>query len=92
MAGTIREMQTGRQLELGPHYKLLLQLHERQGKWYHMLSVAKINAKDYEQLRRAFVENYSTKVSQQVVIVDFNDMKQGRDEPVQEFFAWIGNT
>ncbi len=37
-------------------------------KWYRMLSVAKINANDYVQLRQAFVESYGTQVSQRVVI------------------------
>ncbi len=55
-------------------------------KWYLMLSVAKINANDYEQLRLAFVENYGTQVSQRVVIKDFNDIKQGKNELVQEYF------
>jgi hypothetical protein len=61
-------------------------------KWYWMLSVAKINANDYEQLRLAFVENYGTQVSQQVVITDFNGIKQGKNEPVQEYFSRIGDT
>jgi hypothetical protein len=61
-------------------------------KWYRMLSVAKINANDYEQLRQAFVENYGTQVSQRVVITDFNDIKQGKNEPVQEYFLRIGDT
>jgi hypothetical protein len=30
MVGTIQEVPTGQQLERGPHYELLLQLHERQ--------------------------------------------------------------
>jgi hypothetical protein len=47
-------------------------------KWYRMLSVAKINSNNYEQLRQAFVENYGTQVSQRVVITDFNGIKQGR--------------
>ncbi len=61
-------------------------------KWYCMLSVAKMDANNYEQLRQAFVENYGTQVSQQVVITDFNGIKQGKNEPVQEFFSRIGDT
>ncbi len=57
-----------------------------------MFSVAKIDANDYNQLPWAFVENYNTQILQRVLITDFNDMKQGRDEPVQEFFARIGDT
>ncbi len=57
-----------------------------------MLSVAKINSNNYQQLRQAFVENYSTQVSQRVVITDFNGIKQGKNEPVQEYFSRIGDT
>ncbi len=54
--------------------------------------MAKINANDYEQLRQAFVEKYGTQVSQWVLITDFNGIKQGKDEPVQEYFSRIGDT
>jgi hypothetical protein len=61
-------------------------------KWYRLLSVAKIDANDYNQLRRAFVEYYGIKVSQRILITNFNNMKQGRNKPVQQFFARIGDT
>jgi len=61
-------------------------------KWYRMLSVAKINANDYAQLRMAFVESYGTQASQRVVITDFMSIKQGKTEPVQEYFSRIGDT
>ena len=60
-------------------------------RWYRMLSVAKINANDYEQLRASFVENYGVQVSNKIVIADFNNLKQRATEPVQEFFSRVGD-
>ena len=51
-------------------------------RWYRMLSVAKVNVNDYEQLRTNFVNNYGVQVSNKIVIADFNNLKQKQSEPV----------
>ena len=60
-------------------------------RWYRMLSVAKINVNDYEQLRTSFIESYGVQVSNKIVITDFNNLKQKPTEPVQEFFSRVGD-
>jgi hypothetical protein len=60
-------------------------------RWYRMLSVAKINVNDYEQLRTCFIENYGTQTSNKIVITDFTNLKQRPNEPVQEFFSRVGD-
>ena len=60
-------------------------------RWYRMLSVAKIDVNDYEQLRATFVDNYGVQVSNKIVITDFNNLKQKQTEPVQEFFSRVGD-
>ena len=56
-----------------------------------MILIAKVDVDDYEQLRRAFVENYGTQTSNKIVIMDFNKLKQLKDKPVQEFFSRVGD-
>jgi hypothetical protein len=60
-------------------------------RWYRMISIAKVDVEDYDQLRQAFVENYGTQTSNKIVITDFNKLNQKKDEPVQEFFSRVGD-
>ena len=56
-----------------------------------MLSVAKTNVNDYEQLRAAFVKQYGTQASKKIVITDFNNLNQRKGEPVRDFFSRVGD-
>ena len=60
-------------------------------RWYRMQSVVKVNVNDYEQLRTNFINNYGVQVSNKLVIADFNNLKQKKSEPVQEFFSRVGD-
>ena len=56
-----------------------------------MLSVAKINVNDYDQLWEAYVKQYGTQTSKKFVITNFNNLNQKKDEPVKDFFSRVGD-
>ena len=56
-----------------------------------VLLVAKINVINYKQLRQNFIDNYGTQTSNKNVISHFNNLKQRKVEPVQEFFSRVGD-
>ena len=56
-----------------------------------MLSVAKVDVNDYEQLRERFIRQYGTQTSKKLVITDFNNLKQKKDELVKDFFSRVGD-
>jgi hypothetical protein len=60
-------------------------------RWYRCLSVAKIDVNDYEQLQTAFIKQYGTQTSKKIVITDFNNLNQRKDEPVRDFFSRVGD-
>ncbi len=55
--------------------------------WYRMLSVAKMDIDNYEELCTAFIMKFGVKTNNYVV---FSNTKQGKEETVQEFFVRIG--
>ena len=56
-----------------------------------MLSVAKINVNNYKVLRERFLCNYGTETSKKIVITDFNNLNQKKDESVKNFFSRVGD-
>ena len=56
-----------------------------------MLSVAKVNTSNCEQLCQCFVENYGAQASYQIIITDFNNLKELKEKPVQELFVKVGD-
>ncbi len=59
--------------------------------WYRMLSVVKIDTNDNQAVRTAFLQNFGVQTNNCVVITDFTNMKQKKDETVQQFFTRISD-
>ncbi len=84
-------MSEGPAIEWSLYHQLLLQFHEGQrASVAPDLSIAKVNANSYEELHRSFIKNY-VQTSQWVIITDFNNIQQLREEHIQDLFAREGD-
>jgi len=48
-----------------------------------MLSVVKINTNGYKAVQTAFIQNFGVQTNNPVVITDFTNMKQKKDETMK---------
>ena len=60
-------------------------------RWYRGMEVTGVDTQDWDQVKYHFNRNYSTHSTSKLVITDFNDLKQGKNETVQRFFSRVAD-
>ena len=60
-------------------------------KWYWGMEVTGVDTQDWDQVKFHFKRNYNTHNTSKLIIRDFNDLKQGKNESVQRFFIRVAD-